>query len=128
MIVHLWGLHVKGPVYVALFRPLSIAIAAVMGVIILGDALYLGRYLKIITICRTQSIYFFSFNILINYCLFVYLMFLLKKISIIGAIIISFGFYVVMWAKTQEEECEEVEDYNQLDSPPSRDRDPLLQG
>ncbi|KAL2523371.1 WAT1-related protein [Forsythia ovata] len=41
-LVHTWGLHVKGPVYVALFRPLSIAIAAIMGVIFLGDNLYLG--------------------------------------------------------------------------------------
>ncbi|KAL2552405.1 WAT1-related protein [Forsythia ovata] len=35
-------LHLKGPVYVAMFKPLSIAIAAAMGVIILGDTLYLG--------------------------------------------------------------------------------------
>lgn len=48
--VHTWGLHVKGPVYVALFRPLSIAIAAVMGVIFLGDALYLGRYMNTSTL------------------------------------------------------------------------------
>lgn len=43
-VVHTWGLRVKGPVYVALFRPLSIAIAAIMSVIFLGDTLYLGRY------------------------------------------------------------------------------------
>ncbi|KAM7509101.1 hypothetical protein LguiA_019554 [Lonicera macranthoides] len=89
-IVHTWGLHVKGPVYVALFRPLSIAIAAVMGVIVLGDALYLG--------------------------------------SIIGAITISFGFYVVMWAKTQEDVCEELEGCNQLDSSASTEHVPLLKG
>ncbi|XP_075474984.1 WAT1-related protein At3g28050-like [Primulina tabacum] len=40
--VHAWALHVRGPVYVAMFKPLSIAIAAAMGVIILGDTLYLG--------------------------------------------------------------------------------------
>ncbi|KAL2500020.1 WAT1-related protein [Abeliophyllum distichum] len=43
-IVHTWGLHVKGPVYVALLRPLSISIAAILGVIFLGDNLYLGRF------------------------------------------------------------------------------------
>ena len=43
-VVHTWGLHLKGPVYVSIFKPLSIAIAAAMGVIFLGDALYLGRY------------------------------------------------------------------------------------
>ena len=45
-VTHTWGLKVKGPVYVALFRPLSIAIAALMGVIFLGEALYLGRYMS----------------------------------------------------------------------------------
>ena len=43
-LVHTWGLHIKGPVYVALFKPLSIAIAAVFTAIFLGDALHLGRY------------------------------------------------------------------------------------
>ncbi|XP_027177815.1 WAT1-related protein At5g40240-like [Coffea eugenioides] len=64
ILVHTWGLHVKGPVYVALFRPLSIAIAAAMGFIFLGDNLYLG--------------------------------------SLIGSLIISFGFYVLIWARAQE--------------------------
>ncbi|KAL2240493.1 UNVERIFIED_CONTAM: WAT1-related protein [Sesamum indicum] len=41
-IVHTWALHLRGPVYVTMFKPLSIAIAAAMGVIILGDTLYLG--------------------------------------------------------------------------------------
>ncbi|PIN23559.1 hypothetical protein CDL12_03722 [Handroanthus impetiginosus] len=41
-IVHAWGLRVKGPVYVALFKPLSIALAVILGVIFLGDDLYLG--------------------------------------------------------------------------------------
>ncbi|CAA0820210.1 WAT1-related protein [Striga hermonthica] len=40
--VHTWALHLRGPVYVAMFKPLSIAIAAAMGVVILGDTLYLG--------------------------------------------------------------------------------------
>jgi drug/metabolite transporter (DMT)-like permease len=69
IVVHTWGLRVKGPVYVASFRPLSIAIAAVMGVIFLGDCLYLG--------------------------------------CVIGAIVISVGFYVVMWGKVKEDMIED---------------------
>lgn len=42
--IHTWGLNLKGPVYVSSFRPLSIAIAAAMGAILLGDDLHLGRY------------------------------------------------------------------------------------
>ncbi|GMY13441.1 WAT1-related protein At5g40240-like [Fagus crenata] len=64
-VVRTWGLHLKGPVYVSTFKPLSIVIAAAMGVIFLGDALCLG--------------------------------------SVIGAIILSIGFYAVLWAKTKEE-------------------------
>ncbi|ONI19474.1 hypothetical protein PRUPE_3G280900 [Prunus persica] len=40
--VHVWCLHKKGPVYVAMFKPLGIAIAVAMVVLFLGDALYLG--------------------------------------------------------------------------------------
>ncbi|MBA0871547.1 hypothetical protein Goshw_027332 [Gossypium schwendimanii] len=59
-----WGLHLKGPVYVAIFSPVSIAIAAFMSAIFLDDSLHLG--------------------------------------SIIGAIIISMGFYAVIWGKAKE--------------------------
>ncbi|XP_017974433.1 PREDICTED: WAT1-related protein At5g40240-like [Theobroma cacao] len=40
--VHSWGVRLKGPVYVAIFKPLSIVIAAIMSAFFLGDALYLG--------------------------------------------------------------------------------------
>ncbi|KAK9052424.1 hypothetical protein SSX86_029053 [Deinandra increscens subsp. villosa] len=62
--VHTWALRVKGPLFVAMFKPLSIAIAVAMGVLFLGDDLYLG--------------------------------------SVIGATIISIGFYTVMWGKAKE--------------------------
>ncbi|PIN23558.1 hypothetical protein CDL12_03721 [Handroanthus impetiginosus] len=68
--VRTWGLRVKGPVYVALFKPLSIAIAAILGVSFLGDDLYLG--------------------------------------SVVGSVIISMGFYTVIWGKGKEE----VDDYD----------------
>ncbi|XP_059645032.1 WAT1-related protein At5g40230-like [Cornus florida] len=77
-VVHTWGLHLKGPVYVALFRPLSIGIATIMGVIFLGDTLYLG--------------------------------------SVIGAIVISVGFYVVIWGKAKEEMGKDVA-VSDLESP-----------
>ncbi|KAK3016547.1 hypothetical protein RJ639_006594 [Escallonia herrerae] len=81
-----WGLGLKGPVYVALFTPLSIAIAAIMGVIFLGDSLYLG--------------------------------------SIVGAVVISVGFYVVMWGKVKEDNAEDI-GASSVESPP--ETDPLLQ-
>ncbi|CAL1391912.1 unnamed protein product [Linum trigynum] len=37
--VHTWALRIKGPVFVAMFKPLSIAIAVAMGVMFLGDTL-----------------------------------------------------------------------------------------
>ncbi|XVF16466.1 hypothetical protein REPUB_Repub10bG0033200 [Reevesia pubescens] len=40
--IHTWCLQKKGPVYVAMFKPLGIVIAVVLTVIFLGDTLYLG--------------------------------------------------------------------------------------
>ncbi|XP_024031409.1 WAT1-related protein At5g40240 [Morus notabilis] len=37
-----WGRHLKGPLYTSIFKPFFIAIAAVFGVIFLGDALCLA--------------------------------------------------------------------------------------
>jgi len=34
----------KGPLYVAMFKPIGIVFAAIMGISFLGDSLYLGRY------------------------------------------------------------------------------------
>ncbi|XVF58117.1 hypothetical protein PTKIN_Ptkin07bG0037100 [Pterospermum kingtungense] len=87
--VHIWCLHLKGPVYVVIFKPLSIAIAAFMSAIFLGDALHLG--------------------------------------SVIGAIILSMGFYAVIWGKAKEEE--RIDDDSGLSrlGHLSNDKVPLLQ-
>ncbi|KAL1556717.1 WAT1-related protein-like protein [Salvia divinorum] len=45
-----WCLHKKGPLFVAMFHPLGIVISAVLGVIFLGDILYLGSLLGSIII------------------------------------------------------------------------------
>ncbi|KAK1415716.1 hypothetical protein QVD17_31501 [Tagetes erecta] len=37
-----WCVKMKGPLFVAMFHPLGIVIAAILGVIFLGDGLYLG--------------------------------------------------------------------------------------
>ncbi|KAI3452400.1 hypothetical protein Pfo_009065 [Paulownia fortunei] len=87
IMIHTWGLHVKGPVYVALFKPLSIAIAAISGVLFLGDDLYLG--------------------------------------SVIGSIVITVGFYTVMWGKTKEE-ISDTSDDNDVESSTSDVIVPLL--
>ncbi|XP_048633526.1 WAT1-related protein At5g40240 isoform X2 [Brassica napus] len=69
-LTHTWGLHLKGAVYISLFRPLSIAIAVAMGAIFLGDALHLG--------------------------------------SVIGSMILCFGFYTVIWGKAREDSTKTV--------------------
>ncbi|GFY87170.1 nodulin MtN21 /EamA-like transporter family protein [Actinidia rufa] len=86
-LVHTWGVRVKGPVYIALFKPFAIVIAAVTGFIFLGESLYLG--------------------------------------SVVGAVVISVGFYVVMWGKAKEEMGEEFGVMNSLESP-STLKAPLL--
>ena len=41
--VQTWCIKKKGPVFVAMFKPLGIAIAAVLGAIFLGEELHVGR-------------------------------------------------------------------------------------
>ncbi|XP_020960652.1 WAT1-related protein At5g40240 isoform X2 [Arachis ipaensis] len=36
-VVHTWAIHLKGPVYVSIFKPLSVVIAAAMSVILIVD-------------------------------------------------------------------------------------------
>ncbi|XP_010031118.1 WAT1-related protein At3g28050 isoform X2 [Eucalyptus grandis] len=40
--VHTWAIRLKGPFYVAMFKPLSIPVAVAMGVFFLRDTLHLG--------------------------------------------------------------------------------------
>ena len=46
-VVQTWACDKKGPVYVAMFNPIGIIIALAMGVIFLGDTVYLGRYVSL---------------------------------------------------------------------------------
>ncbi|KAH9742035.1 WAT1-related protein [Citrus sinensis] len=50
-VVHTFGLHMKGPVYTAIFKPLSVAIAAIMSFIFLGESLHLGSVIGGVIIC-----------------------------------------------------------------------------
>ncbi|PWA68121.1 WAT1-related protein [Artemisia annua] len=45
-----WCLHRKGPVHVALFKPISIVVAVVTGILFLGDTLYLGSVIGAVII------------------------------------------------------------------------------
>ncbi|KAJ7974531.1 WAT1-related protein [Quillaja saponaria] len=89
-IIHTWGMHLKGPVYISSFKPLSIAIAVAMSFIFLGDDLHLG--------------------------------------SIVAAIILSTGFYAVIWGKAKEDEEEDLHDGHGFGSlePSSNVKTPLL--
>ncbi|KAL9454920.1 hypothetical protein AB3S75_010345 [Citrus x aurantiifolia] len=50
-VVHTFGLRMKGPVYTAIFKPLSVAIAAIMSFIFLGESLRLGSVIGGVIIC-----------------------------------------------------------------------------
>ncbi|KAL2339677.1 hypothetical protein Fmac_007617 [Flemingia macrophylla] len=41
-LVHIWVMAKKGPLYVAMFKPLGIIFAVIMGITFLGDSLYFG--------------------------------------------------------------------------------------
>ncbi|KFK24337.1 hypothetical protein AALP_AAs56120U000100 [Arabis alpina] len=82
-VIRTWAVSHKGPVYLSIFKPLSILIAAASTAIFLGESIYLG--------------------------------------SLIGGILISIGFYMVLWGKTKEEKVDTLT----IDSSPSQ-KAPLL--
>ena len=43
-VVDAWACRKMGAVYAAMFSPIGIVIALAMGIVFLGDTLYLGRY------------------------------------------------------------------------------------
>ncbi|WCJ36034.1 nodulin MtN21 /EamA-like transporter family protein [Euphorbia peplus] len=45
-----WCIHKKGPIFVAMFKPLGIAISVFMSVMFLGDTIYFGSIIGAITI------------------------------------------------------------------------------
>jgi drug/metabolite transporter (DMT)-like permease len=45
-----WCFRKKGPVYVVIFKPMTMIIAVIMGIMFLGDTLYLGSVIGAITI------------------------------------------------------------------------------
>ncbi|KAK6928302.1 EamA domain [Dillenia turbinata] len=46
-----WVIHLKGPLYVAMFTPMNIAIAVAMGFVFLGETLHVGSLVGAIMIC-----------------------------------------------------------------------------
>lgn len=50
--VQTWCLQEKGPIYVAMFRPLGIVFAVSMGVLFLGESLHVGSVIGGITVAR----------------------------------------------------------------------------
>lgn len=55
----------KGPLYVAMFKPLGIVFAVIMGITFLGDSIYLGRYQFIscaLTIKEIGGVSTYDFN------------------------------------------------------------------
>ncbi|KAL7609221.1 hypothetical protein Lser_V15G13155 [Lactuca serriola] len=45
-----WCLNKKGPVYVSMFKPISVVIAVIMGIMFLGDVLHLGSVIGAVII------------------------------------------------------------------------------
>ncbi|ESQ46986.1 hypothetical protein EUTSA_v10027830mg [Eutrema salsugineum] len=84
-IIHTWAVSHKGPVYLSMFKPLSILIAAASTTIFLSESIYLGL--------------------------------------LIGGILISVGFYMVLWGKAKEDKVDIL--VTAIESSPSH-KAPLL--
>ncbi|GMJ04235.1 Usually multiple acids move in and out Transporters 40 [Hibiscus trionum] len=50
-LVHMWGVRLKGPVFVTSFKPIQIVIAIVMSAIFFGEAVFLGSVIGSLFLC-----------------------------------------------------------------------------
>ncbi|KAK8644248.1 hypothetical protein V6N13_123559 [Hibiscus sabdariffa] len=50
-LTHMWGVRLKGPVFVASFKPIQIVIALVMSAILFGEAVFLGSVIGSLFLC-----------------------------------------------------------------------------
>jgi len=112
-VIHTWAVSHKGPVYLSMFKPLSILIAAVSTFIFLGESLYLGRYTtKLLLLMILNSLCKCHFSILLY----------MFEYSVMGGILISIGFYMVLWGKAKEDKVDII---GAIESSPSHNA-PLL--
>ncbi|RWW20628.1 hypothetical protein BHE74_00003995 [Ensete ventricosum] len=74
--VQIWCIDRGGPVFVAVYQPVQTLVVAIMAAIALGEEFYLGGY---------------STPLFLNH-----------SCSIIGAIFIVAGLYLVLWGKSEE--------------------------
>jgi len=92
--VQTWACGKKGPLFVAMFKPVQMILAVIMGVSFLQDVLRLGRYFSFLNssiFCFLGSCCKIKKNNDIVLC------------SVIGGTIIAIGFYTVMKGKAEEE-------------------------
>jgi len=131
-LVHTWGIHLKGPVYVSIFKPLSIVVAAVSSAVFLGDALYFGTYgvhflfslldFSSAKLESTETIREYEYLIHFSNALFDIYISCFKLCSVVGAVILTFGFYAVIWGNAKQDELSEDFDVR----PPTSSKSPLL--
>ncbi|KAE9585490.1 hypothetical protein Lalb_Chr25g0289511 [Lupinus albus] len=79
-------MRTRGPVFVTAFSPLCMVIVAILGSFILAEQMFLGRYASKSHAQRTLSK-----TILKE-----------RDYRVIGAIIIIFGLYLVVWGKSKD--------------------------
>lgn len=87
-----WCIHMRGPLFASVFSPLMLVMVALAGCTMLNEKLHLGRYIY----TRSSNHFFHSIKMCCC-CLIVIINF-----SIIGAVLIVCGLYVVLWGKSKE--------------------------
>ena len=97
-----WCVSQKGPLFSALFNPLSTVIVTFFGALYLKEQTYLGRYALLLSFLFLLSCNFH------NLICFVRLLF-----SLLGALAIILGLYIVLWGKTEDYLQEEATDLKQ---------------
>ncbi|THU63100.1 hypothetical protein C4D60_Mb01t12180 [Musa balbisiana] len=91
--VQIWCIDRGGPVFVAVYQPVQTLVVAIMAAIALGEEFYLGGYsiplFRLSNLCAQSKLPLCVMGFDHSY-------------SIIGAIFIVAGLYLVLWGKSEE--------------------------
>lgn len=83
-----WCVSRKGPLFSALFNPLSTVIVTFFGALYLKEQTYLGRYVLLVSFLTSFSLFLMS--IFIGFS------------SLLGALAVILGLYIVLWGKSED--------------------------
>lgn len=80
IVVIAWCIKIRGPLFASVFNPLQLLLVAISAYLLLGEKLYLGRYIINLICFKYIIFHFIIFNLLISICVILFIFFCIQCI------------------------------------------------